>query len=121
MASNVLDSEDRRWAAMIANDLDALGELLHPQLSYTHSNALMDSKESYIASLANGVVRYMSVDREDTAVTEIGDTAVITGTATFTVHARGTDITINSRYSSVWLKNDGRWQFFVWHNTPFPK
>jgi hypothetical protein len=37
------------------------------------------------------------------------------------VHARGTDITINSRYSSVWLKNDGRWQFFVWHNTPFPK
>lgn len=120
MSSDVLDMENRRWEALIANDLDALDELFHPQLTYTHSNATVDTKESYIANVANGVVDYQAVERDDTAVTEVGDTAVITGTARFTVHAMGRDLTIESRYSSVWINDGGRWQFFVWQNTPFP-
>jgi hypothetical protein len=121
MADDVQQLENRRWEAMIAADLDTLDELFHPQLTYTHSNALVDTKDSYIANIANGVVSYKSVEREDTALTQIGDTAVITGKAKFVVHARNTDITIESRYSSVWLNDGGRWQFFVWQNTPFPK
>jgi hypothetical protein len=105
---------------MIANDLDALDELLHPQLTYTHSNAMVDTKSSYIAIITNGVVDYQAVDREDTTVIQVGDTAVITGKVNFTVHAMGRDIAIESRYSSVWVKDGGRWQFLVWQNTPFP-
>jgi len=120
MASDVLELEDRRWEALIANDLDAIEELFHPQLTYTHSNAMVDTKESYISNLVNGVVRYLAVDREDVQFTEIGDTAVITGAAEFTVEAGGRQISINSRFSSVWVREGGRWQFFVWHNTPFP-
>ena len=112
--------EDRRWEAMIGKDLAALEQLLHPQLTYTHSNARVDTKDSYIKSIADGVVSYLAVERDDTSVTEIGDTAVITGRAKFTVHAMGRDVAIESRYSSVWINDGGRWQFFVWQNTPFP-
>ena len=105
---------------MLDTDIDTLNQLVHPQLSYTHSNARVDTKESWIASMADGVVDYRAVERSDTEVMEAGDTAVITGAATFTVHAMGRDITIESRYSSVWVNGDDGWQFWVWHNTPFP-
>ncbi len=120
MASDVIQLEERRWHALIASDLDAIEELFHPQLSYTHSNALVDTKESYISNLANGVVKYLAVERDDVRCTEVGDTAVITGSAQFSVEAGGRQITVNSRFSSVWVRDGGRWQFFVWQNTPFP-
>lgn len=116
----VLQAEERRWAAMIGNDFDTLDELLHDSLSYTHSNAAVDTKASYIANLTNGVVSYRSVDREDTKVITSGNTAVITGSTQFSVHGMGRDITITSRYTSVWVHEDGRWQFFAWQNTPIP-
>lgn len=120
MTTDVLALEEQRWAAMIANDLDTLDQLLHPLLSYTHSNAMVDTKDSYIANLRNGIVRYTSVDRENTDIIRLADTAIITGKATFTVHAMERDVTIISRYSSVWVNDGGRWQFVAWQNTPFP-
>lgn len=117
---DVLVMEEQRWAAMIDNDFDTLDSLLHPSLSYTHSNAMVDTKDSYMASVTQGVVDYRSVEREDTAVIGSGDAAVITGKATFTVCVAERDITITSRYSSVWVNEEGRWQFLAWQNTPFP-
>ena len=121
MTSEVLDHEERRWAAAIAKDLAALDELIHPQLTYTHSNAAVDTKDSWIGAMVDGVVEYRGVERTDTAVVEFGDTAAVTGQARIEVHARGNDIVIECRYSSVWVRDGGRWQFFLWHNTPLPK
>lgn len=120
MSSDVMDRENARWEAMLANDYDALDELVHDQLVYTHSNATVDGKASWIASMTSGTVDYRSVDRSDVELNVLGDTAVITGAATFVVHAMNQDLTISSRFSSVWV-NDGGWKFFAWHNTPFPK
>ena len=120
MTSDVLELEERRWSALLSNDLEAIDELFHPQLTYTHSNAVVDSKEVYMANLSAGVVRYVACDREDTQVVEIGDVASITGKATFSVQVGERNVTIASRYSSVWLREDGVWRFFVWHNTPVP-
>ena len=113
--------EARRWDALIAGDLDAIDELFHDDLTYTHSNAVVDTKTSYIDNLRNGVVKYLAVERSDTAVQLHGDVASVTGSASFTVHVAALDgeVTINSRYSAVWI-NDGGWQFVLWHNTPLP-
>lgn len=119
-ADAVLQIEEQRWAAMIGNDFDMLDQLLHQDLSYTHSNAMVDTKDSYMENLTSGIVSYEAVEREETAVITSGDTAVITGKATFTVKIVDTDVTIVSRYSSVWVNEDDRWQFFAWQNTPFP-
>ena len=119
MSSDVMERENARWAAMLGNDFEALDELVHPKLVYTHSNARVDTKDSWIASMTSGTVDYRAVDRSDVQLTEQGDVAVITGAATFTVHAMNQDITITSRFSSVWVNDDG-WKFFAWQNTPFP-
>lgn len=117
-ADDVLALDQRRWHAMTTNDLDTLDDLLHPALVYTHSNALVDTKDSYLASLRDGVVRYVSVTHTDTAVTLSGSAAVITGRATFAVHAMGRDLDLDSRYTAVWVEEDGAWRFLAWQSTP---
>lgn len=117
---DVLALEEQRWAALIGNDFDALDQLVHPSLSYTHSNALVDTKQSWLDSVAGGSVDYRSVEREDIAMITSGTTAVITGKASFVVGVQDREITINARFTAVWVNEDGRWQFFAWQNTPFP-
>lgn len=120
MSDDVLAIEAQRWAALIGNDFDALDSLVHPSLSYTHSNAIVDTKESWIGSVTSGFVDYRSVDRDEIAIISSGSTAVITGKATFVVGLQDTEITIVARFTAVWVNEDDRWQFFAWQNTPIP-
>ena len=120
MTDDVMQLEERRWAALIGNDSDALDQLVHPPLSYTHSNALVDTKESWLGSVTSGFVDYRSVERDDVALIESGSTAVITGKATFAVGVQDREITIVARFTSVWANEYDTWQFFAWQNTPFP-
>jgi len=120
MDDQVLQCEDERWAALIGNDFDRLDELTHSDLSYTHSNALVDSKESWLKSVTTGFVDYRSVEREDVAIISSGSTAVVTGKATFVVGVQDSEITIVARFTAVWVNEGERWQFFAWQNTPIP-
>ncbi len=120
MSDDVLQREERRWAALIGNDFETIDELTHPDLSYTHSNAVVDTKDAWIGSMTSGLVDYRSVEREDVALITSGDTAVITGKATFTVGVQDREITIVARFTSVWVNEDGTWRFFAWQNTPIP-
>jgi len=47
----VLELEDARWRALLSNDVAELDELFSDDLSYTHSNAMMDTKSSYLGAL----------------------------------------------------------------------
>ena len=120
MSEEVLEQEERRWAALIANDIETLDALVHPALSYTHSNAVVDSKDEWIGSLTSGMVDYQSVEREDVALSVHGPTAVITGKATFKVGLPNGGKTIVARFTAVWVDDGGAWRFFAWQNTPIP-
>lgn len=119
-SDDVLALEEQRWAALIGKDFDTLDRLVHPSLSYTHSNALVDTKQSWLDSVSGGMVEYRSVEREDVAMITSGTTAVITGKASFVVGVQDREITIIARFTAVWVNEDGRWQFFAWQNTPIP-
>jgi hypothetical protein len=96
MNDDALAREEQRWAALISNDFEALDSLVHASLTYTHSNAAVDTKESWIRSVTSGFVDYRSVEREDV------------------------EITIVARFTAVWVNEDDRWQFYAWQNTPIP-
>ncbi len=55
----ILELEQRRFKAMCDGDADALGALLHADLTYTHSSGAVDSKESYTRASAtsSGTIR----------------------------------------------------------------
>ncbi len=112
--------EDQRWAAQIGADLGALDTLIGPELSYTHSNGMVDTKDSYIKAIDKKIFDYRSENRTDTKVDLMGDTAMVTGRIEIEVVAGGREVNLDSRYSVIWVRRDGGWQFVCWQSTPIP-
>lgn len=112
--------EDRRWEAQIAPDLEALAALLDDELSYTHSNSLVDTKSSYLAAIEQKVFDYRNQERSDVRTVVVGDTALATGRVVIDVVAGGRELQLTARYSAVWTRRADGWRFLCWQSTPVP-
>lgn len=117
----ILALEDERWAAQIAEDTAKLAELYSDAMRYTHSNGLVDTKESFLSAIEKRVFDYRSEDRSDVECSVVGDTALVTGRARFHVVAGGRDVDLDARFTAVWARQGGRWQFLCWQSTSLPK
>jgi ketosteroid isomerase-like protein len=93
-----------------------LDRLVADDLTYTHSNGMVDTKASYLGALRDGVFRYTSVDLEDLQARSVGEAAVVTGRARVTTELKGGELVTSLRYTAVWAPIDGAWQFVAWHS-----
>ena len=117
----VLQLENRRFQAMVDADIAALESIFADDLSYTHSTATLDTKESFIGSLASGVLKYESMTPSNMQVRDSGDTAVVTGNADVRVITGGQQIGFSLRFTDVVVRRDGRWQVVAWQATRLPE
>ena len=115
-ANAILQLDDSRFKATIAADIAAMSELFADELVYTHSNGLVDSKESYLEAVAAKKFDYQDVRRFDQQVALHGDTALVTGRAEIDVNGRH----LNCRFLTVWVNQAGTWRFAAWQSTPLP-
>ena len=118
--SEVDDLEDRRYRAMVDGDTGALDELLSDDVIYTHSNASVDTKASYLELLRTGALVYHSLDHATEAVITRPGVAIVSGTMSGSIHMHGTAKTLNSRVAAVWVRDDGRWRLAAFQPTPIP-
>lgn len=116
-AQQVREVERRRVQALTGNDMAALERLLADDLVYTHSNGLVDSKESFLASLRSGAAKYEAMEHEDVRVRTYGETAVLTGLTKVKVKSRGEDLSLTLRFTSVYAKQAGHWRMVTWQST----
>ena len=119
-AAAVLALDEARFDAQVAGDKARLEELLADELHYTHSNASVDTKASYIDSIISGRVNYRQIDRSGQNATVFGDAAVCTGSATLHVTAGGHDRSLNLRFTDVWVRRSGAWQMVAWQSSLLP-
>ena len=117
----VLDLENRRFQAMVDADIAALESIFADDLSYTHSTAALDTKESFIGSLSSGALKYESMTPSNMQVRDYGGTAVVTGNADVRVVTGGQQIGFSLRFTDVVVRRDGRWQVVAWHATRLPE
>ena len=75
----VRELEDARFNAIVTGEFDAFAELSHPDLRYTHSNAVVDTLDSYLARCRDGFYVYHSVAHPIDKITVIGDVALVFG------------------------------------------
>ena len=120
-ADDVHKAEDVRYAAQMNDDFAAMEKLFADDLVYTHSSALVDTKQSYIDSMRTGAVKYVSMRRSDVAVRTFGCVAIITGQGNFDVRVNGKDISVELRFHSIWANRDGKLQFISWQATRTPQ
>jgi uncharacterized protein (TIGR02246 family) len=114
----VQQADEARVRALIENDVDALDRLLADDLTYVHSNGMLDTKESYIGGLRSGHSRYLTMDMSDVEVRSLGDTAVINAKFNARVKVGDHEVNPQPRVLILYAKRDGRWQMIAWQSTP---
>ena len=116
----VLKAENARFAAMLKADAAALEKLLGDELSYTHSNALVQDKKAFIDDIKTGKIKYLTVEANDQKVHVFGNTAIVTGGASVHVIQNGNDLTFKIRYTDAHINRGGAWQMVAWQSTRLP-
>ena len=119
--TEILALEQRRIAAMVAQDMATLDALLAGDLSYSHSNGTTDTKASFMELVRNpgDHGRYLGVDYHTSEAVALGDAVIVRGVAQITLE--GTGGKPNRSYPvlflDVWERRGGTWQLVAWQAT----
>jgi ketosteroid isomerase-like protein len=100
-------------AAMLAKDRAALEKIFHPDLSYGHSSAKVETKGEAIPHIVNGE-GWEKIEFADTTVRLQGNVAIVNGKTD--MHQRNKDqpTTISKLVSlTVWVKGPRGWQMIA--------
>src|SRR3954466_14819784 len=112
--------EERRRKAMLAADLATLDDMFAEDLSYTHSNAVMERKSLYLERLGAKHYDYRELNFLDQDIRMVGEAALVTGRMTGEVLIAGQLRKLNSLTTVVWIRIAGRWQMLTFQSTPTP-
>ena len=117
LTATIVGLEDERLSAMVAADVDTLDRILADDLSYVHTTAAIDTKESLTSGLASGRLNYESITpTAERAVRTYTDSAIVRGGAH--VHVNGNHFSLE--YTVVYVNKDGDWRMTSWHATRLP-
>ncbi|MFD2473449.1 nuclear transport factor 2 family protein [Amycolatopsis silviterrae] len=113
--------EEDRYTAMNSGNIDAFVALAHPDLAYTHSNAVTDTLDSYREKLRSGYYVYHRIDHPIERILVSGDTAVVVGEMRADITAGGTRKTLANKALAVWVREDDRWLLLAYQPTVLPE
>jgi hypothetical protein len=116
-----LAAEDARLAAMATGDLAALGSLLSEECRYVHSSGAIDTKQSYLAKLADGSIRYVRVRACDVRPVELGSAVIVTHVMYAEAVVNGIPRSLRSQAASVWQAVDGTVRLAYFQSTSLPE
>jgi ketosteroid isomerase-like protein len=112
--------ETRRSEALVRGDFGTLDEILSDDLTYTHASGVYESKAQIMANLKSGQVKYESFTPEDVLVRVYGTTGVVTGVARVKVRVKGEHLSLQLRFTNVYVKKGDLWQMVAWQATRLP-
>jgi ketosteroid isomerase-like protein len=105
--ADVLAAMESWKQAMLTKDAAALDRLLHPDLTYSHSDGKTQSKADLVKSPGNN----QSITFGETSVRVYGDMALVKGPIEFVnIGSGGTIATAHLSVLQVWLKGPQGWQ-----------
>ena len=117
----VLAAQDKRIALTVAGDLAGLGTAMSDDLTWTHSNANVETKAEFLEAIRSGKYRYKSMTFDDRRVRLHGDaTAIVSGTCRVQVTSGGRDIDIRLRFTELYVKSGSTWKMALWQSTCVP-
>jgi len=98
---------------LINQDIKLLNRLVLPNLSYGHSSGAIENKAAFTKAVADGPVRYISIDVADQTITITGNVAVTRQIQTLKLINDGkpTDLKIGNML--VWKKVQNTWKLLA--------
>jgi ketosteroid isomerase-like protein len=101
--------------AMLKKDAATLDRLLHPDLTYSHSDARTETKADVLQSIPAGKLNVQDIQFGENAVRVYGNTAIVKGNIDITVSSSPTPLNLN--VLQVWLKGPQGWQLVARQST----
>lgn len=98
--------------AQFAADAKALDALTAPELSYSHSNARVEDKPTFIANATAGKSKMLSLQYKDPVIRVVGDVAIVRFNWQHEAEAipDGTKSSANLHILMNWQKQGGDWK-----------
>jgi len=104
--------------AWVANDLSFVEQLLADDWTVTDATGQVLTKRQVIDD-PDRVIASMTID--DVEVRDLGDTAVVTGHTSAAGSYAGTPISVELRFTDVFVRGAGRWQAVASHASLVPQ
>jgi ketosteroid isomerase-like protein len=120
VTKEVLAAEERRCAAIAAEDWAALDALVAEEFFYTHSVGKTEDKSAWIAGIKK---RRRAVEHDRLTVRGYGDVALLSGSS---VYRYAEPFRGDSHYGSVldvlqvWVRGPEGWQIVAQHGVKLP-
>lgn len=108
--AQILAAEQRRGAALLANDLAALAAMVPDSLIHVHSSGRVEDKQAWLDGLRDRLA-FITFDRRDLHVHMLGEVAMATGYLEQMIRFRttGEERLLKLRTVQIWLPENGRW------------
>src|SRR6266478_3925279 len=107
---DVMAAMDAWKHATMKKDGAALEKLLHPDLTYSHSNGHNQTKADVVQSVTTGKATTTGIDFSEPTVRVYGNTAMVRCKVDMTNSTDGKSTTARLNILHVWLKGPQGWQ-----------
>lgn len=113
----VLAAHEKRRAATLNGDANTVASMMTDDLTFTHANAVVETKEQFIDALESERLQYKTLNDEDLQVRVNGTTGVVLGTVHIVVDASGTEYDLRVLFTELWVKEEDTLKMMLWHAT----
>jgi ketosteroid isomerase-like protein len=115
----ILAATERRSAALVARDAEALRALHHPDLRFTTPRGDVKDLEAYIAGNTQGERVWLGQRFLEVDVVIAGDTAIVTGVVRDEYEHAGEAATHDVQVTFTWISDDAHgWRVLAGHAGP---
>ncbi len=101
--------------AYVRADADALEQLCVDDLVVTMTDMVVLNKESSIAILRSGKVKFQRYETSDLGIHVYDHAAVVTGRLQRTRSVQGREVNDEWRFTKVYIRRGGKWLVVAWH------
>jgi ketosteroid isomerase-like protein len=109
--SQIADAEDRLRTAMLHSDVDALSDLLAPELIFTNHLGQLQGKESDLDAHRSGILKIEKLVPSEQHITVIGEAAVVSVRVQLLGTYDGGPANGTFRFTRVWSRSPNK----SWH------
>jgi hypothetical protein len=115
LLKEAMDNLDR---AFLQRDTVALQAILHPQISYGHSNGWVENKKTLVADVVKGFLVYKKLNSENVSVAFLNRNWAMVRTSTkVTGSLGGKDLDATLHILEMWTRSRKGWQLVARQST----
>ncbi len=96
--------------ALLIKDSVSLSNILSSDVTYGHSNGLVQTKAQLIRSVMSGDQTYKSITPSDMNIRIYDNTAVVTMKSDVNMIFQGKPLDLSMRITFVWIKKNAEWK-----------